>query len=61
MSLNGIEKKESVKNRIMSVGAAVLENTFLFPVILFSPTTFTLLHFKNQLHISTWQIYYIVV
>ncbi|MBQ2219961.1 MAG: hypothetical protein II417_04105, partial [Elusimicrobia bacterium] len=46
--LFGFVKKESVKNRIMSVGAAVLENTFLFPVILFSPTTFTLLHFKRN-------------
>lgn len=44
----GFIKKESVKNRIMSVGAAILENTFLFPIILFSPTTFTLLHFKKN-------------
>ena len=41
-------RNEGVKNRIMSVGAAVLENTFLFPIILFSPTTFTLLHFKKN-------------
>ena len=46
--LFGFVKKESVKNRIMSVGAAVLENTLLFPIILFSPTTFTLLHFKRN-------------
>ena len=44
----GFIKNEGVKNRIMSVGAAVLENTFLFPIILFSPTTFTLLHFRKN-------------
>jgi phosphomannomutase len=46
--LFGFIKKENVKNKIMSVGAAILENTFLFPIILFSPTTFTLLHFKKN-------------
>ncbi|MBR4632724.1 MAG: hypothetical protein IKO48_05350 [Elusimicrobia bacterium] len=45
--LFGFIKNREIKNRLMSIAAAVLENTFLFPWILLSPETFVLMHYKK--------------
>ncbi len=40
--------KPSVRNRFYSINAAIFENTFLFPLILFKPEKFVIMHYGRR-------------